>query len=537
MEIRLYKNHTRRNGRRWFPAACGLVALLHAATGLALHRVDPDNCEPLPAISPFHASVTELFEQNTDTTVWEGDGELSGLIEALAALEDDGLTPGDYHLDALRHAQQHWQTWGNLGACDRQLASDAYLRALIDLRYGRSFESGGAPMWYSANVSRERDPTLLVATALAGLDDPFSAMAQARPDSERYRNLRKGYRLARRSLPDHWPTIPDGKLLQPGDHGPRVEALRLRLEAAGILPLPPQPGPLRTRYDAELAVAVETFQNSHSLQVDGKVGPQTLDQLNVPPQARLEQIRANLERLRWLARDMESSLVLVDIAAARIEYYEDGERIWQSRTQVGQPGRETPELKSVITHVTVNPHWNIPRSIFLRDALPAIQRDPFYLSDRGIRVYNRAGDELMPSDVDWSHTNNLMLRQDPGPGNALGRVVIRFSNPFAVYLHDTPARGLFGTTNRFYSSGCVRVEDAQTLTRLLFRHASRERRQALALAQASGESHNVHLPRGVYILMAYWTAEADADGRITYRPDVYGSDQPLLAQLDGPSIN
>ncbi|WP_165495742.1 L,D-transpeptidase family protein [Marinobacter halodurans] len=476
--------------------------------------------------------MARFATQTGHSSPWSEPAHLRGLIQHLQSLTDDGLAPSDYWLAELQEALAHLTTWGQLPDCDRRLATDAYLRALSDLRYGKAFHQEAPPIWRSANVSSVDDPGPLVDQAIAGLDDMDRAFADARPHTDRYRNLRKGYARARTTLPDHWVGIPDGPTLATGDYGDRVARVRQRLQAQGYLPLPPRPDVMSRSFDDGLSLAVRHFQQRHSLAVDGKVGRRTLQQLNVSPQQRLQQIRANLERLRWLSRDMEKTLVLVDIAAARIEFYEDGERVWSGKAQVGRPKRATPELKSVITHVTVNPHWTMPRSIFLKDALPAIRRDPDYLRDRNIRILDRSGEERQQSEVDWNHPQGLTFRQDPGPGNALGRVAIRFSNPYAVYLHDTPAAGLFSSPNRFYSSGCVRVQGAMTLTRLLFRDASPERQREFDNALASGESHNVPLPHGVYILMAYWTAEADASGQITYRPDVYGSDRPLLALLD-----
>lgn len=534
MEIQLYKIHTIRNVWRRALALAACFCLAPAAQ--ALHRIDPEHCAPLPDNSPFHNAAMARFATQTDSAaLWSDSQRLQTLIDALNSLSNDGLRPTDYHTAELSHALGHLKTWGQLGKCDIRLANDAYLRALGDLHYGKADNAENlesSAIWYAPNVSREKDPSELVQLALNGMDDFGQAMADARPASPRYRHLRKGFAKARKQLPDSWARVPEGPTLQPGDDGGRVALLRARLDAEGYLPSPPVPDHLSTHFDAALTVAVERFQQRHSLAADGKVGARTLDELNVSPHQRLEQIRANLERLRWLDQDMERTLLLVDIAAARLKFYEDGELIWSGRAQVGKPQRETPALKSVITHVTINPHWNMPRSIFLRDALPSIRRNPSYLSDRGIRVYDREGAELMQSEVDWSNPTGLQLRQDPGPGNALGQVVIRFSNPFAVYLHDTPAAGLFESQNRFYSSGCVRVEDAMTLTRLLFRHAEPELKQHLERVHASGESQNVHLPRGVYVLMAYWTAEADATGQITYRPDVYDSDGQLLARLD-----
>lgn len=527
------------------------LSLMMAPSAFALHRIDPDVCETLPVISEFHQQALTQFELQTQgLELWRDPAQLDALLSQLIEVTDDGLDPLDYHFEELAHARAHLATWGQLGRCDVRLASDAYLLALSDLHYGRARMLGTDAVWQAPQFTRPPQPAQLVAIALQGVSALHLAFNEARPQLPRYMNLRNAYRIARDTLPPQWPEVPPGPTMEEDDVSDRVPMLRARLEAGRYLkasvtmppalstdaPAPASPSTTVGWFDPQLTAAVEAFQQQHGLQVDGKVGKGTLAQLNVTPAERLEQIKANLERLRWLSQDMDRdpsrNLLLVDIAGARLELYEQGNLSWTGRAQVGRPTRETPELKSMITHVTVNPTWNIPRSIFLKDALPSIMRDPLYLSKRNIRVYNRSGDELDPLFVDWQNPRNLSLKQDPGPGNALGQVVIRFSNPFAVYLHDTPSSGLFNTSQRFYSSGCVRVEGAMDLTRKLFAGASPEQKAQFEAARASGVPQNVHLPRGVYVVLAYWTVEANAAGEISFRPDVYRSDGSLLAMLD-----
>lgn len=554
MPIQLYKFHTKQSVWQRF-LRCALILPLSLAwtpTALALHRIDPDVCETLPTISEFHQQALTQFELQTQgLALWRNPAQLDALLSQLIAVADDGLDPLDYHFEELAHARAHLATWGQLGRCDIKLATDAYLLALSDLHYGRARMQGTDAVWQAPQFTRPPQPAQLVTIALQGLSDLPLAFSEARPQLPRYLNLRNAYRIARDNLPSQWPEVPPGPTLEESDLSDRVMALRARLEAERYIAMPVTASPTQAtdaaspsaasvaaaqRFDPQLTAAVEAFQQRHGLEVDGKVGKGTLAALNVTPAERLEQIKANLERLRWLAQDMgrdaNRNLLLVDIAGARLELYEKGQLSWTGRAQVGRPTRETPELKSMITHVTVNPTWNIPRSIFLKDALPSIMRDPLYLSKRNIRVYNSTGDELDPLVVDWQNPKNLSLKQDPGPGNALGEVVIRFSNPFAVYLHDTPSSGLFNTSQRFYSSGCVRVEGAMELTRKLFASGSAEQMAQFEAAKASGLSRNVHLPKGVYVVLAYWTAEANQAGEISFRPDVYHSDGSLLAMLD-----
>lgn len=533
----MYKLYTKHYGWKGYHRVLLLAAaLVLPNVSVAGFRSAPQDCEPLPPPTDAIGQAVEQFHQELAPTYWSEGDRLKNLMVELNGLSADGLEPSGYYLTTLEKVQSYLDTWDVILPCDALLASHAYISALADLRYGRQETGDREQIWYSPLLGDRRKTIELVRMARLGLNQQGvgqldAAFNTARPSLPRYINLRNAYLIAREHLPSRWPVIPDGPTMEQGDLSPRVQILKLRLRAEGYLPIPASAAESDALFDSQVTAAVREFQRRHHLDDDGKVGPRTLLQLNISPSTRLEQIRTNLERMRWLAADMEDTLLLVDIAAARIEFYRNGEVVWTGRAQVGQPLHQTPKLKSLITHVTVNPSWTIPTSIFLRDQLPKIQRDPDYLSDRNMRIYNYSGDEVPASDVNWNNPNGILLRQAPGPNNALGEVVIRFSNPFAVYLHDTPSSWLFNTTNRFYSNGCVRVEDAMELTWLLFKEAPRKFWQELEAVRMSGETRNVHLYRSIPVLMAYWTAEASPDGTLFYRPDTYQDDQQLLAEL------
>ncbi|KEF31276.1 hypothetical protein D777_01625 [Marinobacter nitratireducens] len=525
--IRMYVFYTKHHVRSLLKALLLLACLLPAAVS-ASFRMEPEDCVALPKDTGALGEAVSGFGKTMGDDFWNSEPRLSALIAQLQTLEDDGLAPADYYVPVLKDIRDFQGTWGVVLACDAELASYAYLSALADLRFGRQEAQTTDEIWYAPMLGERRKLSALNALATLGRDSLAQAFDEARPDSTRYTNLREAYLSARENLPESWPRIPAGATLEQGQDSPRVSALKQRLLAEQYLEGSDASGSL---FDESVTRAIEAFQRRHYLDVDGKVGAQTLAQLNVQPAERLSQIRSNLERLRRLAADMDDTLLLVDIAAARLEFYDKGELAWSGRAQVGRPLRQTPKLKSVITHITVNPSWTIPTSIFVRDQLPRIRRNPDYLDQRNIHIYNFQGEELSVSDVNWNNPRGIRLRQAPGPNNALGEVVIRFSNPFAVYLHDTPSDWLFNTNDRFYSSGCVRVEDAMTLAQTLFEVSSPKAWQEVERVRASGASENVHLPRGIPVLMAYWTAEADANGVLSYRPDPYRDDPAMLANL------
>lgn len=291
-------------------------------------------------------------------------------------------------------------------------------------------------------------------------------------------------------------------------------------------------------YDAALLAAVEAFQRRHGLAVDGLVGPATREALNVPLATRIEQLRINLERIRWVFRDLADEFVAVNIAAYQASYFADREMQWHARAIVGRPYRQTPVFKDQLTYIELNPTWTVPPTILRHDILPKLRRDPGYLHEQGFRVIDPNSGPVDPANIDWPNMTAgrfpYLLRQDPGPKNALGRIKFMFPNAHAVYLHDTPARTLFSQPERDFSSGCIRIEQPLMLATLLLRDNERWSRAALQTAIDSGLTRRIDLPRKVPILLVYLTAFADQNGTIHFRRDIYGRDPAIAAALDGP---
>jgi murein L,D-transpeptidase YcbB/YkuD len=296
-----------------------------------------------------------------------------------------------------------------------------------------------------------------------------------------------------------------------------------------------------TLYDATLEVAVKGFQERHGLTPDGVVGPATLAALNVPIGARIDQIRVNLERARWVMHELKGEFVLVDVAGFDVTYFRDDEAVWTSKVIVGRPYRETPIFKSLITYVVLNPTWTIPPGILVKDKLPVIKRDPGYLQRNRIRVIDAQGREVSPYSVNWGRYSAgrlppYQLRQDPGEDNALGLVKIMFPNPYLVYLHDTPSKSLFDSDQRTFSSGCIRVQKAFELAELVLGDPATWNQETLAAAVATKQTRTVNLTKPVPVLLLYWTAQPLANGQLVFRNDIYGRDPPTLAALDGPFV-
>jgi len=488
--------------------------------------------------------VARYYESQQFLPKWREPTRLDLLIASLADMDDDGLDPADYHIEVLQAYRDELRATRVLQPAEQAdlelIATDAMMLALYHLYLGKVDPEKLSAQWNFSTrpVSVERGFERLTQALDSGrIRETFDA---ARPQHVWYERGRERLREYREiAAAGGWSPVSDGPTLKAGMSDPRVPALRHRLrvtkDLAGDTGPPTQPE--STAYDPELEAAVKRFQERHGLTPDGAVGPATRAALNVPVSARIDQIRVNLERARWVLHEIKGEFVLVDVAGFEVSYFRDDEPVWSSKVIVGRPYRETPIFRSLITYVVFNPTWTIPPGILVKDKLPVIKRDPGYLKRNNIRVIDARGRQVDPSSVNWSRygAGNLppyQLRQDPGDDNALGLVKIMFPNPYLVYLHDTPSKSLFEKDERTFSSGCIRVQKAFELAELVLNDPARWNQETMAQVVASGKTQTVNLERPVPVLLLYWTAQPRADGQVSFHNDVYGRDPPTLAALD-----
>ena len=288
-------------------------------------------------------------------------------------------------------------------------------------------------------------------------------------------------------------------------------------------------------YDDRLVAVVERFQVHHGLDVDGIVGKNTRAALNVPRDRRIAQIALNMERWRWLPRQLGERHILVNIAGFYLTLVQPGRAPLQLRTISGRRDRSSLVFQSHVSHLVVNPDWTVPRRIAVEDLLPQLQRDPLSLADKGIRILRRENDELVEVDPlaeDWlaynKHNFPYLLRQSPGAHNSLGRVKFMMPNPYAIYIHDTPAQGLFRKSVRTLSSGCIRVERALDLASLILTADDPAEPPPLSGYLETGETVQVPIGSQLPVYLVYFTARVDEQGELYLYDDVYGRDLPLL---------
>tara|TARA_R110000824_G_scaffold346219_1_gene532995 strand:- start:48643 stop:50169 length:1527 start_codon:yes stop_codon:yes gene_type:complete len=489
--------------------------------------------------------ITEFYQLSDGQPAWQAAGAVESLVEALNSLENDGLVPEDYHADTLLGEFQRSQSGDDAAQASFDIkATRSLLLALDHLERGKVNPRDVEPQWDAPRP--ESDYSLL--RVVHAVEDRAldNATALARPSSGEYQQLRDAlkqyYQLA--SLGSAPYLAAREESLRPGDEADDVIVLRQRLALWGetdLMVADSRAYPLidvqaasnQRVFDAALESAVKRFQRRHLLQEDGVVGEQTRLALNTPVSARIDQLRVNLERARWI-RPMQSAepRVWVDIAGYRMHYVRPNGEHWDARVVVGSPRRETPIIHSTISHLTINPSWTIPPTIMREDVLPRVRADINYLARQNIRVISPSGEPLVAEEIDWQRPGGVMLRQVAGSGNPLGRVVVRFPNNDMIYLHDTPARGLFQRNQRALSSGCVRVEGVAELAQMLLQDTGS--RYQFSTLLNGGSDRNVNLTRRIPIALHYLTAWPNAQGEVEFRPDIYRRDTTLLAALQRP---
>ncbi len=482
--------------------------------------------------------IADFYVQRQFAPAWERPAQIDALIETIRGIEADGLSPEDYHLAAL---EAYRDEVGMAGVDPERrraefdlILTDSLIRLCYNLIFGKVDPATQHASWnYNRDVD-DLDPVSFLRQALDAED--IARFIQALiPEYAVYTDLKAALADYRRlAATGGWARVPEGETLEKGMQGERVAALCRRLAASGDLE---KSRAATDRFDDAVEAAVKRFQKRHYIAVDGAVGPGTLAELNVGVEARIDQVRVNLERLRWVLHDIPPRFIFVDIAGYRVYAIKAMEEVWEAKVQIGRPYRQTPSFRADMKYIVFNPTWTIPPGILAKDVLPAVKKDPGYLQSRNISVIDRNGRPVDTRKIDWATITPrrfpYMLRQEPGPSNALGQVKFIFPNSHFVFLHDTPSKNLFRRTDRAFSSGCIRVERPFELAALLLQDVPGWDRSKIEAVVAAGRSETVFLPGPLPVLMVYLTAER-IDGQMLFKNDIYNRDPPLLEALDSP---
>ena len=483
--------------------------------------------------------IPEFYSRRAFKPAWADDDRIDAFIRLVGRAEEEGLDPTDYYHSELRvFLGEH--------RADRE---DQDIRAELDVLLTESLSRYAYHLFFGKVNPEDLDENWNWSRNLGGRD-PATLIQQA-IDSEsieifidEYLDRARVYYRAKEILAEYralkskggWSPIASGSTLKPGMNDERIPLVRARLAITGDLPT--SGSGESQAFDEALKKGVEHFQYRHNLDQDGAIGAKTLAAMNVSVDERIDQIRVNLERIRWVARDVEDDLVVTNIAAFRTFLVRDQKIVWSARSQVGRYYRQTPVFKGKIKYLQFNPTWTVPPGILSKDILPRVKQDPGYLATKNMDLVDRDGNKIDPASVDWSQYRAGRLPpyqfvQRPGPTNALGRVKFIFPNPHFVFLHDTPSKSLFERTERTFSSGCIRVENPFEFAELLLDDAEKWNPDTIRQLLDSQVPQTVFLTEPMTVMLLYSTVGVADEEVVRFYNDIYERDARVLKPLDG----
>ena len=464
--------------------------------------------------------------------------EVKTLINTIKEAELEGLNPDDYHLTAIEDLMAELQTCietNILIAIEKLvdldlLLTNAFLMLASHLSEGRINPEAIESEWLIKPRKVNVINILQLAIATGQVADTIETIRQK---NQEYQKLKKAYIQYRHiEQSGGWPQLTLWRTTKKGDEGVMVSRLWSRLEQTGDT----IPAELENTYffGNVMENAVMRFQHRNGLKQDGVVGPETLAALNVPITQRVNQLKLNLERWRWLPHDFGDRYLIVNIADFMLHVMENNVSLMNMRVVVGKKYRRTPVLTGKMTYIVINPYWNIPHTLAKEDFLPRIRENPNVLNKLGIKVYEswkEGAREINADTINWKRitdkTFSYKLRQNPGHVNALGQIKFMFPNKFSVYLHDTPAKNLFDKTTRSLSSGCIRIAKPVDLAEYLLKKDLNWTRKKILDTLDSMQTQVATIPDPINIHILYLTAWVDENDLVHFRNDIYDRDMVL----------
>ncbi len=449
------------------------------------------------------------------------------MLKIIARAEEDGLRASDYDLAALEAMRANVGNEAVAAEFDSRLS-------LAAVAFGQHLNAGRInPAEFNREIviyPREVSADII----LKGLRRTKNVVAYVRllaPHTQRYERLRLALAQYRRIAANGgYSTIAEGKVLKPGASDPRIPTIRKRMNEAGLL----ENVASDETYDETLAKAVMAFQERMGLEAVGTIGPQTLAAMNTPIEDRIATMEINLERNRWMQNEFGPYHIFANLADQVVKVVRNDKTVHAEIIQVGQPYHRTPVFTDTMEYVEFNPYWGVPPSIAVNEYLPKLRSNPGVLSAQNISLFS-GGKKISPSAVNWSSFGKgnfpFSLRQEPGKGNALGRVKFMFPNQFNVYMHDTPSKSKFEATQRYFSHGCLRLNNPLKMAEVLLEQEGWDRKRIDATV-AGGKNTVAKLKTPIPVIIAYLTTFVNKDGSVHFREDVYGRDKILVKALE-----
>jgi L,D-transpeptidase YcbB len=479
-------------------------------------------------------ALSTYYKETGYQPVWTGRGgkyrtRRQALLKALNASLDHGL-PG-YDVELLKANLRSVKSDRDLGRIEVELSK-------LFLSYARDIQTGIlTPARIDAGIARKvplRGRKSLLAAFVKS--SPAKFMRRLAPSSPEYARLMKEKtKLEKLLASGGWGQLVPTGTLKPGATGNGVLILRNRLTAMGYMKRSAV-----ARYDGSIQAAVQAFQEDHGLAVDGVAGKGTLGEINVSVEQRLASVLVAMERERWINMDLGKRYIWVNLADFSTKIIDDGKVTFRTRSVVGKnvSDRRSPEFSDEMEHMVINPTWNVPRSITVKEYLPQMQQDagavPF------LKLYDRQGRVVNRSEVDFNQYTRsdfpFSLKQPPSGRNALGLVKFMLPNKYNIYLHDTPAKSLFGRERRDFSHGCIRLADPFGFAYALLARQSQNPEGEFQAILRTGRETVVPLKQHVPVHIIYRTAISKPRGGMEYRRDVYGRDAKIFKALQNAGV-
>ena len=511
-------------------------------------------------------AIIEFYKARKFAPAWVGDYGLSvrGLrvLDVLSKSADEGLEPSAYLPPSMTSYEESSERFKNNPRALSRLDIELTAMAVKFARHAYAGQIKPARLSDTFDVKPETLAPEKIIAAVVNTIHPEDYLDGLHPKHPIYKTMKTELkRLNGSARPTALAGVPSGPSIRAGQRDDRLPLLRKHLEQLGFLsPITPMekrkpaadPAASSDPLDdinfegsnvtenvsapdvfgPELVDAVRAFQASKNLHADGIVGARTLAALNgKAPQNRVPTLKANMERMRWLPKQLGYRHVFVNQAAYQVRVVEGGRVVHQARVVVGKKQFPTPMFSDQMETVVFNPYWNVPKSIAKNEMLPKLWDDPGYLDRNGYEVINTRGQQVSSYSVDWWNYSGANLpydiRQTPGRGNALGEVKFMFPNKHSVYLHDTPSKSLFKKQSRAFSHGCVRVQNPRKFAQVLLGWDASKVNSAID----GGTNHSVKLSKKIPVHLTYFTAWPDDSGRLRYRADVYGRDKAVLQAM------
>ena len=468
--------------------------------------------------------------------LWSEEKNRQDLINIVKGSYYEGLSPEDYHIESIQKLyHQKEEDLENEAIRLAQidvLMTDAILLYAFHMIQGKVDPYSLDPNWnYSKqDIPDDVDLRLISRLEEQSLGDSIKTLRPELPMYEEYIKWFAHYDSLKNNDGQVTQLEYPGEPLKLGDSSALVTELKKHLENFDVSGISDEDG----YFDENLEATLIDFQTHFGLTADGVAGESTFEALNTTIHDRMNMIRVNMERCRWIYNVPPNEFLLVNIADFHLYIFRDGVVDYTSRVVVGKEHHETPIFTSNIQYVVFNPTWTIPYSIATKETLPRLKRDPDYLSNRNMTLL-RNGSEVDPYSVDFSQysANNFpfTIRQEPGIYNALGRMKFIFPNKYSVYLHDTPSKSYFERSERTFSHGCVRVQNPHLLAEQLLGDKGYDQEKIKEVLMTEKETV-VHLQNKMPVLLMYWTCYEDlGNNKMYFYKDVYDRDRVILEEL------